>query len=124
MKWKEYLPDLASQVDESKVWRYNVLGYKRELSQKQKSKIKKIETEYNSLKVVAVLDADYEFPDCNMHFDTYLIISDTCIPEVDTHNGRDYVIFYGFVDNVKDNSCSEFGDVGVIEKNSLLWRIF
>lgn len=123
MDWKEQLPHLAEQIAKGNVWRYDALGFTRGLTEEQQNKINEIESESNDLRVIALIDAEYEFPDCSMHFNTYLLIGENDIPEV-ANFGREYVIFYSFVDNVDDSTCSEFGDVGVIEQAGLLRRIY
>lgn len=123
MNWKEHLPYLAKQIEEGNIWRYDAVGFTRELTKEQKNKIKEIESESNDLRVVALIDAEYYFEDCKMHFNTYLLIGENNIPEVANYT-RKYVVFYSFADNVDDSTCSEFGDVGVIEQAGLLRRIY
>jgi hypothetical protein len=122
MRWKEMLPYLALQIALGDVWRYDAIGFTRELTKEQEEKIKELESD--DLTVVAVIDADYQFQGCTMHFNTYLFAIEGEIPEVATYNDRNYVVFYSFVQNMGDSSSSEYGDVGVIEHSELLKRIY
>lgn len=124
MEWKEILPYLSKQIEAKNVWRYDGSGATREITEEQAKKIKELESEFNGTRVVAVLDAKYRFPDCEAHFNSYLLLSDDSAAVVVNDGTRDYVMFFAFVDNMDDDSCSEFGDVGVIETCGLLRRIY
>ncbi|AWI06721.1 hypothetical protein [Clostridium drakei] len=124
MEWKEMLPYLSKQIEAKNVWRYDASGATRELTKKQANKIKELESEFKGTRVVAVLDAKYEFPDCEIHFNTYLLLSDDSTPIIANDGTREYVMFFAFVDNMDDTLCSELGDVGIVEICGLLRRVY
>lgn len=124
MEWNEMLPYLAQQIEEGNVWQYDVHGFTRKVTEEQIRKIKEIESEFKETKVVAVLDAKYRFTDCEIDFNTYLLLSDDSIPIVGNDGTIDYVSFLAFVDNLDDSECSEMGEVGMIEISGLLKRIY
>lgn len=125
MEWKELLPYLSQQIELGNVWVYDASGITGTLTKKQQDKVNELECEFERVKVVAVIDASYRFPDeIIMHFNTYLMIGDDSIPEVCNDGIKDYVAFIAYVDNLEDSSCSELGDVGVTEASGLLKRLY
>lgn len=122
--WTTRLPHLYSLIQEEIVNRYDSLGLTKKLTVKQKNEIKRIENMNKSSKVVAVLDAKYNFiEDTTMHFNTFLFISDEDEPEV-IDDEKGIVDFFAYVKNLSVPSFSEYGYVGVKEISGRLKRIY
>lgn len=122
--WTIRLPHLYSLIHEGIVNRYDSIGLTKKLTVKQKNEIKRIENMNKSSKVVAVLDAKYNFIEATtMHFNTFLIISDEDEPEV-IDDEKGIVDFFAYVKNLSDSSLSEYGYVGVKEISGRLKRIY
>jgi hypothetical protein len=118
MDWKKVMPFLAQEYEKGNVWRYDVTGISRELTEEMKEQIKELE-EQGKIKVMAVVETDCDLSGEVAHMISYILMGRGLKPDVRKDNS---VCFYSYVNNVSWD-IQEYGDILLIEKCGRVVRI-